>query len=65
MVILHLLDSSPYFDTPYHLIGWLGWFIMAAMILWVLQKNWKVEVSKRFWTSWDSWHWAVIVCTLS
>lgn len=48
-MILHLLDSSPYFDTPYHLIGWLGWFILAAMILWVLRQNWKVDISRRFW----------------
>lgn len=64
MVILHLLDSSPYFDTPYHLIGWLGWFVMAAMILWVLRQNWKVEVSKNFWTRLGFLAIATVICTL-
>lgn len=48
MIKLLLLDSLPYFDTPYHLIGWLGWFIMAAMILWVLRQNWSINRGKRF-----------------
>lgn len=64
MVILHLLDSSPYFDTPYHLIGWLGWFIMAAVILWVVRQNWKVELSRRFWSRIGFLAVAAIACTL-
>ena len=49
MITLHLLDKLPYFDTPYHLIGWIGWFTMAAMILWVLRQNWGINRGKKFW----------------
>lgn len=38
MIDLTLFSTSPYIDLPYHLLGWLGWFVMAAMLLWWLQK---------------------------
>lgn len=47
MIKLHLFNSAPYFDTPYHLIGWLGWFFMAAVILWVVRNNLEPIRSKK------------------
>ncbi len=49
MIRLTLLDSLPFFDTPYHLIGWIGWFTMAAVILWVLGQNRDTNKGKKFW----------------
>lgn len=44
-----LLDTQPYIDLPYHLIGWLGWFCLAAVIFWGLRKNLQIQNTKRFW----------------
>lgn len=49
MIRLYLLDSLPFFDTPYHLIGWIGWFTMAAIILWILGQNRETTKVKKFW----------------
>ena len=50
MVHLVLFDSSPYINLPYDLLGWVGWFIMAAILLWFLQKE-KLDLRKpHFWT---------------
>ena len=49
MIDFILLDSSPYINLPYDLLGWLGWFIMAALLLWFLQKE-KINFKKpHFW----------------
>lgn len=50
MVIATLLDEPPYVDLPYHLIGWLGWFGMAAILFWGLRKKIQFASSKKFWT---------------
>jgi len=49
MFILTLLGKQPYVDLPYHLIGWLGWFGIAAAILWGLRKKFQLANSKKFW----------------
>ena len=49
MVELNLFDSSPYIDLPYHFLGWIGWFAMAAMLLWWLQKNRFNTKRPHFW----------------
>lgn len=49
MVDLTLLATNPYIDLPYHLLGWLGWFIMAAVLLWFLQKHRFDTSLKHFW----------------
>lgn len=49
MIDLTLLTTSPYIDLPYHLLGWLGWFIMAAVLLWFLQKNRFDTKTAHFW----------------
>jgi PAS domain S-box-containing protein len=50
MVTATLLDTSPYIDLPYHLIGWLGWFGLAAVLFWGLRKKIQIVSSKKFWT---------------
>lgn len=35
------LDSEPGMIFPNHLIGWLGWLLMAAVLVWGLWKYWE------------------------
>ncbi len=49
MIRFTLLDTAPYFDTPYHLVGWIGWFLMAAVILWVLRQSRQENKPDQFW----------------
>ena len=49
MLNLLLFNESPFINLPYDLIGWIGWFIMAALLLWFLQKE-KIDLKKpHFW----------------
>lgn len=48
MIRIHLFDSPPFFDTPYQLIGWLGWFGMAAVILWVTRRHRDIVHTQQF-----------------
>ncbi|PKN95747.1 MAG: hypothetical protein CVU45_00115, partial [Chloroflexi bacterium HGW-Chloroflexi-7] len=50
MVTATLLNTSPYIDLPYHLIGWLGWLGLAAVLFWGLRKKIQWISSKKFWT---------------
>lgn len=50
MVTATLLNSSPYIDLPYHLIGWLGWLGLAALLFWGLRNKIQAISSKKFWT---------------
>lgn len=45
-----LLDTTPYIDLPFHLLGWLGWFGLVAVIIWGLRKKIQWVSSKKFWT---------------
>ena len=49
MIKIHLFDSAPFFDTPYQLIGWVGWFVMVALILWVVRQNLDLPLPRQFW----------------
>lgn len=49
MIKIHLFDAAPFFDTPYQLIGWMGWFVMAALILWVVRLNLEHQHPRQFW----------------
>lgn len=49
MIRIHLFDSAPFFDTPHQLIGWVGWFVMAALILWVVRQNLDIPRPRQFW----------------
>lgn len=49
MVNIVLFDVSPYIDLPYHLLGWIGWFVMAAFLLWFLQKSRFTNQGNHFW----------------
>jgi len=49
LIKISLFDSSPYFDTPYQLIGWVGWFVIVALILWVVRQNLEIKRDKSFW----------------
>jgi len=49
MFNLSIFDSAPFINLPYNLLGWVGWFIMAALLLWFLQKE-KLDLKKpHFW----------------
>ena len=50
LIRFHLFDSTPYFETPYQLIGWVGWFVMAALILWIARQNLAASGEIPFWT---------------
>ncbi len=50
MIKLHLFDSTPFFDTPYQLLGWVGWFVIAAVILWVIRQNLDLPRVRNFWS---------------
>lgn len=49
MVNIVLFDVTPYIDLPYHLLGWIGWFVMAAFLLWFLQKSRFTNPINHFW----------------
>ncbi len=49
MIDLTLLTLTPFIDRPYHLLGWLGWFVMGAVLLWFLQKSRFDSKIHRFW----------------
>ena len=49
MIIATLLNAKPFVDLPYHLIGWLGWFSLAAAIFWGIRKKLQVTDSRKFW----------------
>ena len=49
MVEINLINEAPYIDLPYHLLGWVGWFIVAALLLWFLQKQRFKTSKQRFW----------------
>ena len=49
IIKLHLFDSTPFFDTPYQLLGWVGWFVIAAVILWVIRQNMDLPRVNNFW----------------
>ncbi len=50
MVTATLLNNAPYIDLLYHLIGWLGWLGLAALLFWGLRKKIQFISSKKFWT---------------
>ena len=49
MFDLTLLGNKPFIDLPFHLLGWLGWFGLAAGILWGLRKKFQLADSRKFW----------------
>lgn len=49
MVLTTLFESAPYINLPFNLIGWVGWFVLAALIIWVLRKHFSMEVNERYW----------------
>lgn len=49
MIDFVLFDSAPFVNLPYDLLGWVGWFMMAAILLWFLQKEKFDTQKKHFW----------------
>ena len=49
MVAATLFENNPYVNLPFNLIGWVGWFVLAALIIWVLKKNFVLETRDRYW----------------
>jgi signal transduction histidine kinase len=46
---LILFDKAPYVNLPFDLVGWIGWFIMAALLLWFMQKEVFTTLKAHFW----------------
>jgi len=46
---LVLFDNAPYVNLPFDLVGWIGWFIMAALLLWLMQKEAFSTRKPHFW----------------
>ncbi len=49
MIVATLLNTSPFVDLPFHLIGWLGWFSLAAILYFGIRKKLQISNSKKFW----------------
>jgi signal transduction histidine kinase len=49
MVDFVFFDTKPFINLPFDLVGWVGWFIMAAVLLWFLQKEKLNTKKKHFW----------------
>ncbi len=49
-MVATLLGNTPYIDLPYHFLGWLGWFGLAAAIYFGIRKKLMMVRSKKFWT---------------
>ena len=49
-MVATLLENAPYIDLPYHFLGWLGWFALAAAIYFGIRKKLMMVRSKKFWT---------------
>lgn len=39
-ITLSGLQESPFVDLPYQFLGWLGWFLLAGLLVWGMMK-WK------------------------
>lgn len=39
--ITNLLSTSPYIYLPYHLLGWIGWLGMCAVLIWLQVRYWE------------------------
>jgi signal transduction histidine kinase len=53
--ILNLLRGLPYIDLPYHLLGWVGWFGLLALLMWGCFYFWESSPIRK------KWHWALLV----
>jgi signal transduction histidine kinase/HAMP domain-containing protein len=49
MIATTIFDGQPFIDLPFHLLGWIGWFGLAALLLWGLRKNLSIEKQTGFW----------------
>ena len=63
MIKLHLFDTTPFFDTPFQLLGWVGWFLISALIIWVIRQNLSTSRSQRFWGTFLLFVFATILST--
>jgi PAS domain S-box-containing protein len=52
--IFNLLRGFPYIDLPYHLLGWAGWFLMLALLIWGCFYFWKPKPVRK------QWHWGLL-----
>jgi len=49
MVAATLFGNTPYINLPFNLIGWIGWFVLAALILWIVKKNFNLDFRQGYW----------------
>jgi len=49
MVVATLFENTPYINLPFNLIGWVGWFVLAALIAWIVKKNFSLETRQGYW----------------
>ncbi len=40
-IIFSLFTNNPYIDLPSHLLGWAGWFILLALLVWGFLHWWE------------------------
>jgi PAS domain S-box-containing protein len=57
-IIFHLLRSFPYIDLPYHLVGWVGWFVMFALLIWGCFYFWTPQPIRK------PAHWVILVALI-
>ena len=49
MVAATLFENNPYVNLPFNLIGWVGWFVLAALVVWVVKKNFTLDFRDNYW----------------
>jgi PAS domain S-box-containing protein len=54
-IITTLLRSTPYIDLPYHLMGWVGFLGMLALLIWGCFYFWEQKPVRK------PWHWGLLV----
>jgi hypothetical protein len=57
-IIFHLLRSFPYIDLPYHLVGWVGWFVLFALLIWGCFYFWTPQPVRK------PTHWVMLVALI-
>jgi hypothetical protein len=56
-IVLTLLTYYPYLNLPYQLAGWMGWLLLAVVIVWGIRQTWeKTNGAKR-----SPWRLALLV----
>jgi signal transduction histidine kinase/HAMP domain-containing protein len=49
MVSATLFENLPYVNLPTGLLGWVGWFTLVALIVWVVRKHYALDINDGYW----------------